>query len=179
MKIPFRIHAGKVLEETKGQPGPKAGPPLHLLKQSVPDAGGTLGPAVRPPPSLPLFFLMSHLADDGPVRIDGVKIGVCEVMGLELDGPRLGAFAGALNALDFPLQLLVRQHPPDLSGMRERLAGSRPGDLPARTREAAASLQRLLVDLETRDGIVDRRFYTACAADRLEDLCGLLARAGL
>ena len=72
-----------------------------------------------PPPELPLLFMLSHLEDDGPVRLDGVKIGVCEVMGLEIDEPKLGAFAGALNALDFPAQLLIRQHPPRL----ERDAG--------------------------------------------------------
>ena len=40
-------------------------------------------------------------------------------MGLELDEPKLGAFAGSLNALDFPVQLLVRQHPPVLAGAAE------------------------------------------------------------
>ena len=72
----------------------------------------------KPPLPLPLCFMLSHLDDDGPVRLDGLKLGVFEVMGLELDEPKLGAFAGALNALDFPLQLLVRQHPPDLSRMK-------------------------------------------------------------
>ena len=67
--------------------------------------------------------MLSHLDDDGPVRLDGVKLGVCEVMGLEIDEPKLGAFAGALNALDFPAQLLIRQHPPRLEGMREKLQG--------------------------------------------------------
>ena len=62
--------------------------------------------------------MLSHLEDDGPVRVDGVKLAVLEVMGLELDEPKLGAFAGSLNALDFPVQLLVRQHPPVLSALR-------------------------------------------------------------
>ena len=68
----------------------------------------------KPPPDLNLFFMLSHLEEDGPVRLDGVKLAVSEVMGLELDEPKLGAFAGSLNALDFPVQLLVRQHPPVL-----------------------------------------------------------------
>ena len=55
--------------------------------------------------------MLSHLDEDGPVRLDGVKLGVCEVMGLEIDEPKLGAFAGALNALDFPAQLLVQPAP--------------------------------------------------------------------
>ena len=76
-------------------------------------------PAPKPPPELPLFFMLSHLDDDGPVRLDGVKLGVCELMGLELDESKLGAFAGALNALDFPAQLLV-QPAPAAPGRSER-----------------------------------------------------------
>ena len=131
------------------------------------------------PPELPLFFMLSHLERDGPVRLDGVKIGVCEVMGLEIDEPKLGAFAGALNALDFPAQLLIRQHPPRLDGMRENLQRTQPEDLPPQTKAASKSLRRLLTDLETRDGILDRRFYAVCEFARIDELHGLLARAGL
>ena len=136
-------------------------------------------PAPKPPPDLPLFFMLSHLEDDGPVRLDGVKLGVCEVMGLEIDEPKLGAFAGALNALDFPAQLLIRQHPPRLDGMREKLRETRPTDLPPQTRAAAESLERLLTEMEDRDGILDRRFYAVCEFGRIDDLHGLLSRAGL
>ena len=44
----------------------------------------------KPPPDLTLFFMLSHLEDDGPVCLDGVKLAVSEVMGLELDEPKLG-----------------------------------------------------------------------------------------
>ena len=135
--------------------------------------------APKPPPDLPLFFMLSHLEEDGPVRLDGVKLGVCEVMGLELDEPKLGAFAGALNACDFPIQLLIRQHPPRLDGLRERLTKAQPDDLPPRTKAAAESLRSLLTELETRDGILDRRFYAVCEFARFDELRGLLARAGL
>ena len=151
--------------------------------------GGAQGPpketsapkeaAPKPLPELPLFFMLSHLDDDGPVRLDGVKLGVCEVMGLEIDEPKLGAFAGALNALDFPAQLLVRQHPPRLEGMRESLKQAQPESLPPQTKAASESLQRLLTELESRDGILDRRFYAVCEFERLDELRGLLARAGL
>ena len=133
----------------------------------------------KPPLPLPLCFMLSHLEEDGPVRLDGVKVGVCEVMGLELDEPKLGAFAGALNALDFPAQLLMRQHPPGLKRLREKLKEAQPGDLPPQTRAAAESLQGLLTNLEARDGILDRRFYAVCEFSRIDELRGLLARAGL
>ncbi len=133
----------------------------------------------KPPPDIPLFFMMSHLEDDGIVRLDGVKVAACEVMGLEIDDPQLGAFAGALNALDFHAQIMVRQHPPRLGALRDRLRETRPDDMPPQTRAAAESLHGLLTELEARDGILDRRFYAVCEFARMDELRGLLARAGL
>ena len=101
------------------------------------------------------------------------------MLGLELDEPRLGAFAGALNACDFPLQLLVRQHPPGLGKLQADLAEAQPEDLPPQTKAAADSTRRLLGELERRDGILDRRFYAVCEHERVGELRGLLARAGL
>ena len=80
--------------------------------------------------------MLSHLADDGPVRLDRVKVGVCEVLGLEFDEPKLGAFAGALNAADFQVQLLVRQHPPGLARLRADLAEAQPKELPQQAKDA-------------------------------------------
>ncbi len=74
------------------------------------------------------------------MRLDRMKLAVCEVMGLELDEPKLGASPGSLNALDFAVQLLVRQHPPVLQGLRNNLEAAQPADLPGQTREAAESL---------------------------------------
>ncbi len=133
----------------------------------------------KSPPELPLHFMVSHLDEDGIVRLDGVKVAACEVMGLEIDEPKLGAFAGALNACDFPFQLLIRQHPPRLGALKDRLRDTQPADLPPQTRAASESLQRLLRNLESRDGILDRRFYAACEFGRVDELRGLLSRAGL
>ena len=125
------------------------------------------------------FFMLSHVEDDGPVRIDGAKLGVLEALGLELDEAKLGAFAGALNAMDFPVQLLIRQHAPELSRLRTQLAEEQPENLPAQTEAAADSLRGLLSDLENREGVVDRRFYAVCEFERVDDLRGLMTRAGL
>ena len=73
----------------------------------------------------------------------------------------------------------MRQHPPRLGGLRDKLKQAQPESLPPQTREASASLGRLLTDLETRDGILDRRFYAVAEFGRVDELRGLLARAGL
>ena len=144
----------------------KRGPPAEAAEPVVEEP--------KPPPPLSLFFMLSHLEEDGPVRLDGVKLAVLEVMGLELDEPKLGAFAGSLNALDFPVQLLVRQHPPVLQSLRNTLAEAQPEDLPQQTRDAADSLGRLLTTLENREGILDRRFYAVCEHTRADELRALL-----
>ena len=125
------------------------------------------------------FFMLSHVEDDGPVRIDGAKLGILEALGLELDEPKLGAFAGALNAMDFPVQLLIRQHSPDLSRLRQRLEEEQPDGLPPQTTAAGESLRGLLTDMENREGVVDRRFYAVCDFERVDDLRGLMTRSGL
>ncbi len=125
------------------------------------------------------FFMLSHVDEDGPVRSDGVKLGVLEALGLELEESKLGSFAGALNAMDFPVQLLIRQHSPEFSRLREQLSGEQPDSLPPQTAAAADSLRGLLSDLESREGVVDRRFYAVCEFDRIDDLRGLMIRSGL
>ena len=133
----------------------------------------------RAMPPLPQCFMLSHVEEEAVVRLDGTRLGVCEVLGLELDEPRLGSFAGALNALDFSAQLIVRQHAPVLGRLREDLRAAEPDALPPQTREAAASLRELLTRLETREGVLDRRFYAVAEIGRIDDLRGLLSRAGL
>ena len=154
----------------------------QLLQRTPPtgsEASETEHQVAKPPPELPLCFMLSHVEPDGPVRLDGVKLSVTELMGLELDEAKLGAFAGALNACDFSLQLLVRQHPPDLSRLRRELEAALPANLPDRTRKAAQSSRRLLEELESRPGILDRRFYAVCEIEHAAELRGVLARAGL
>ena len=169
----------KLIDRIK-RPGAE-GPPVGAAAPQAtnPQSQEPTTPAPKPPLPLPLFFMLSHLDEDGPVRLDGVKLGVCEVMGLELDEPKLGAFAGALNACDFPVQLLIRQHPPRLGGLRDKLAEAQPGNLPPQTEVASESLRRLLTELEARDGILDRRFYAITEFARFDELRGLLGRAGL
>ena len=99
-------------------------PKLESIKKlgGFKSQGGMTGSTPEPklPPPLSRFFMLSHLEEDGPVRLDGEKLAALEVMGLELDEPKLGAFAGALNAVDFPVQLLVRQHPPVLQALKRQ-----------------------------------------------------------
>ena len=51
-----------------------------VLRRPRPHAVKTTAVAApKPPPPLPRAFMLSHLENDGPVRLDRVKLGVCEV----------------------------------------------------------------------------------------------------
>ena len=69
--------------------------------------------------------------------------------------------------------------PPDLARLCADLQATQPQQLRQEAQAAAESLRQLLTTLETRDGILDRRFYASCQRERADELCALLTRAGL
>ena len=78
---------------------------------------------------------------------------------------------------DTPSSPSLLPHPTPL--VRQALRETQPEGLPPKTKEAAESLRGLLKDLESRDGVLDRRFYVVCRHDRAEDMASLLSRVGL
>ena len=132
----------------------------------------------KQPKPLGRYFPVARVDEETVVRPGGVEVSVMEVRGVEVEQPRVAAFAGVLNALDFPVQLLVRQHPPRLGSLREAIAGQRPDGLAKGVAAAADSLDGFLVRLEGQTGVVDRRFYAVCERSRSDELHGLISRAG-
>ena len=96
----------------------------------------------KTPPSLTRYFPIAGLHEATILRLGGVEVSVMEVRGLEVEQPIMGAFAAVLNALDFPVQLLVRQHPPRLGALRDALEERRPSKRPGRGRCPGVGLFR-------------------------------------
>ena len=132
----------------------------------------------KPPKPLDRYFPIARVNEETVGLLGGVEVSVMEVRGVEAEQPLVAAFAGVLNALDFTVQLLVRQHPPRLQSLREAIAGQRPDDLAAGVAAASDSLENFLVRLEGQTGVVDRRFYAVCERSRADELHGLISRAG-
>ena len=126
-------------------------------------------------PDLKSLFNFAWLDDDGPVRHDGTKLSILEIDGVEVTTSALGAYAGLLNATNFPIQILVRQHAPQMESMVEDMIARRPDYLTEKVQEAADSLDELLLGLEQREGLVDRRFYVICDQANIELLAGGIA----
>lgn len=129
---------------------------------------------------------VSHLRasePDGPVdrvvRTDGVSVCIYEVSGTVIDLPQVGAFAGALNSLQMTVQFLVRQHQPRLKTFRNRMAEERGKDLTDTIGGAADSLDKMLERMETREGLMDRRYYVICREEDMEEVMAALSRCQL
>ena len=105
---------------------------------------------------------ISHIEDEVLVAMDGRRVTVFEVGGREFSLESVGSFGRLLNTLNFNMQILVRQHQPSMKAMIERMRNVREPRLTKKIDEAADSLENLLHEYESRDGIFDRRFYIVC-----------------
>ena len=131
-------------------------------------------------PSLSDLFEIEMVAEDYILTRGQQKIVVFETRGNEITAPILGAYAGALNALEFGIQILIRQHPPRLGPMRREMRENRAQDLTESLVGAAESLDTMLDTIEkSRDMAMDRRFYVLCEEKNVEDLAAVLTHAQL
>ena len=131
-------------------------------------------------PSLSDLFEIEMIAEDYILTRGQQKIVVFETRGNEITAPILGAYAGALNALEFGIQILIRQHPPRLGPMRREMREKRAQDLTEKLNGAAESLDNMLDRIEkSRDMAMDRRFYVLCEEKNVEDLAAVLTHAQL
>lgn len=129
---------------------------------------------------LRMFMGYSHISDRNRiVRHDGRRIAVFQVKGKEISQTVIGNYAGALNSITAHVQFLIRQHSPKLNTYRENLRNERTVGLSEIMEEAADSVDELLLDLEQREGMMDRRFYIITAEEHIDDVLVALERVQL
>ncbi len=136
-------------------------------------------------PELLSYLGYSHIENGNRVvRADGRKMVVFQLKGKESDHASVASFAGALNSLQGQVQFLIRQHPPRLNEFRMKMRAHREAaevekPLSERLRLAAESLDVLLGDMESREGLMDQRFYIICDEERMEEVMAAISRVQL
>ena len=129
---------------------------------------------------LRMFMGYSHVADRNRiVRHDGKRIAVFQVKGKEVNQTVVANYAGALNSITSPVQFLIRQHAPRLNTYRETLRNERTMDLSQTMEGAADSVDRLLEEMQDREGLMDRRFYIIAQEEHVEDILVAMERVQL
>ncbi len=136
-------------------------------------------------PELLGYLGYSHIENGNRVvRSDGRRMVVFQIKGKESDEASVRSFAGALNSLQGQVQFLIRQHPPRLNEFRIKMRAHRETaeaekPLSERLRMAAESLDVLLGDMESREGLMDRRFYIICDEEHMDEVMAAISRVQL
>ena len=135
---------------------------------------------VNPIPSLSTLLRIRQVVDDTVEDYSGVRYGVWRVQGCDImDGQSVPGWTSFLNGLEFPIQVLIRQHAPDYSDIRRTLIEARPEQM--RTgwiNQVGNSMLTFLYELEEGHRIVSRRWYVVARADRGSETSSSLNQVG-
>ena len=110
----------------------------------------------------------------------GFRYAVWEVFGGDvLDNVSVNGWAAILNGIEFPVQVLIRQHTPDYSVARDRLREARPEHMrEGWVNSVCDSLLGYLKDVEDRTLALSRRWYIVCRNEKAVELGSALSQSG-
>ena len=150
--------------------------PIIGRKRDDPD----VSPAQRVIPSVGVLSQVRRIHEGAVEDYSGARFAVWSVQGMDCSDPRVtNGWQLMLNSVGYPVQILIRQHAPDLSDVREKLIGARPPHMrEGRIADVGQSLQDYLVSLENGRGVVDRRWYVVASDDRSMELSTLMTQSG-
>ena len=137
--------------------------------------------AVKAPPALNQALGVRRIAEGHMVDESGKSYCVWRVVGADIDNENVvNGWSNFLNSMEFPVQVLVRQHSPDLGEVRRRLAEARPPVMRSGPiGEVCNSLLEYLEQIEGRGDVVTRRWFLIAPADKLVEAAVLLESSGL
>ena len=131
-------------------------------------------------PSVSLLAQVRRVNDQTLEDYSGGNYAVWSVLGCDSTNPAvINGWTLLLNSIEYPLQVLIRQHAPDLSGVRRKLIDLRPEHMRSgRINEVGNSLLDYLAAMENDGGIVGRAWYVVAKEEKAMEVGSLLAQSG-
>ena len=110
----------------------------------------------------------------------GERYAVWDIGGCDsTDRQVLNGWNLLLNSIEYPVQVLIRQHAPDLSDVRRKMIAARPEHMSTgHINDVANSMLDYLVSMEDRGGIVARSWYIIARESQAMELSSLLSQGG-
>ena len=134
---------------------------------------------------LPLFNGLAgvrHVDDEAAVVVDWAwkKYAVWEVDGVDSSADTAAnGWSNFLNAIDRPVQILVRQHRPDMGAVRGYYTERRPERMKSgRVGQVADSLVDMLERCQESTTVVQRRYYVVAEQQQQAGINSLLLQTG-
>ena len=131
-------------------------------------------------PSISLLAQVRRVDDQTLEDYSGGRFAVWSVSGCDsTNAAVINGWTLLLNSIEYPLQVLIRQHAPDLSGVRRKLIDLRPEHMRSgRINEVGNSLLDYLASMESNGGIVGRAWYVIAKEEKAMEVASLLAQSG-
>ena len=137
-------------------------------------------PAPKVVPSVSLLAQVRRIHDGAVEDYSGNRFAVWSVRGCNCANSQvINGWSLLLNSIEYPVQVLIRQHAPDLSGYRAKLIEDRPDHMRSgRINEVGNSLVEYLKSMEEEGDVLDRRWYVVAGEDREMEMASLMAQSG-
>ena len=144
-------------------------------------AKGQVGaPPKRNLPSLGALGLVRRIDGDVVEDYGGGRYAVWSVGGCDSTNNQvMNGWLLMLNCIEYPIQVLVRQHAPDMSDVRRKFLEVRPQAMKdGRINEVGNSMLEYLQEMEEGGRVVARRWYVIAAEARAMELQSVLLQSG-
>ena len=131
-------------------------------------------------PSMNLLSGVRRVSEAAVEDLGGNRFAVFEVEGCDSRLSNvIGGWTAFLNNLEYPVQVLVRQHAPDFREVRERIIKERPEHMRiGRMNDVGNSMLDFLTGLENGGQVVKRRWYLICNEARVMEMNSILMQSG-
>jgi hypothetical protein len=131
-------------------------------------------------PSTAILARVRRVYDGCVEDYNGVRFAVWELRGCDVLEPQsVNGWASMLNSVEYPVQIIIRQHAPDYSDIKGSLRASRPEHMQGGWMgEVCDSLLDYMSDLEESTAVVSRRWYVVGREDKSTELSAVLSQSG-
>ena len=128
------------------------------------------------PPEVNVLTRVVKVDEDVVVERGARRFAVWRVQGADYSDQQVtNGWSNLLNSLEFPVQVLVRQHIPDLDAVRAELLASRPEHMRVgKINEVGDSMLNYLHEIEETGTVVDRRWYVIAQEEKVQEVDLLL-----
>ena len=136
--------------------------------------------AQRVIPSLSFMTQIRRVEGESVEDFAGERYAVWAVDGCDPGSEQtLNGWLVMLNSIEFPIQVLIRQHAPDLAQVRRDLVDVRPEHMrDGRINEVGNSMLEYLRSLEDGGRVVARTWYVVASESRAMELTSVMVQSG-
>ena len=131
-------------------------------------------------PSISMLGQMRRVHQGALEDYHGNRYAVWSVGGMDPDNRQsTNGWLLVLNSVDYPFQVLIRQHAPDLTDVRRNLMAVRPEAMKhGLVNEVGNSLLDFLQTMEDSGRVVSRKWYIIASESRVMELSSVLSQSG-